>query len=534
MKKISRRSFLISAGLASGAAALTACSGSSSSTTTTSTAASGTTAEAPAGDGVLHISHATALDSLTPFRSNVHQDSPVLPLLYENLAVLDENKDLQPWVAKSWDTEDGYTYNVEIYDYVTDAEGNAITADDIVWNILKAKELALIPTFGKIDTCEKTGDYSFSVVFNTNMVSTFAYFMTHVYVVSQKAFEASSDEFGTSNVSTSAYKVSEFVASSTYAFEKRADYWQKEDLIPTVIKPNVEKVTFHYIPEASQQGIALETNTVDIAMDIDAASGTQFVDNSAYTVDLTDGPQGWTLFFSGADSSPVANDQKLRQAICTSIDKDGLIVGMSSGYAVKMVDAHSPMFVGANPDWANEEYYDYDEDAAKALLAESSYSGQTLSILCGSGSFVSRLAQMLQAYMLQIGVQVEINSLDSAQLMAIRLDGTKYDMFINSIGGPYLCDAWAIRYDPNAYSTGDGTSRHDYTLGEMLYETWTPEGYTQENIDKVHNYLKETAISFGLIDPQIFTIWNNNIGMAERVVRYTGSISPQACTYTNV
>lgn len=539
VKKINRRSFLKAMGVVAAAGTLAACGGSSNnsgSTAASSGAGSAAASAAPAkaGDGVLHVSHGTALDSLTPFRSNVSQDSPVLPVLYENLAVLDEDKELQPWVAKSWSTEDGFTYEVELYDSVTDANGNKITADDIVWNILKAKQEALIPTFGKIDSCEKTGDYSFKVTFITDMVSIFSYFMTHVYVVSQKEFEASSDGFGTSCVSTSAYKITEFVASSSYAFERRSDYWQKDELIQTVIKPKVEKVTFHYIPEASQQGIALETGTVDMAIDMDATTGIQYVDNSAYVTDLTDGPQGWTLFFSGADTSPVANDVKLRQAICTAIDKEGLIVGMSSGYAVPMVDAHAPTFVGANPDWANEAYYDYDESAAKSLLGESSYAGQTLSILCGSGSFVSRLAQMIQSYLLQVGIQVEINSLDMAQLMAIRLDGTKYDMFINSIGGPYLCDAWAIRYDPKAYATGDGTSRHDTTLGEMLYKTWTPDGYTQDNIDKVHDYLKETAIAYGLIDPQVFTIWNGAVGMEDTIRRYNGQVSPQACTYSNV
>ena len=141
---------------------------------------------------------------------------------------------------------------------------------------------------------------------------------------------------------------------------------------------------------------------------------------------------------------------------------------------------------------------------------------------------------MIQSYLLQVGIQVEINSLDAAQLMAIRLDGTKYDMFINSIGGPYLCDAWAIRYDPNAYATGDGTSRHDTTLGEMLYKTWTPDGYTQDNIDEVHDYIKDTAIAYGLIDPQVFTIWNNDVGMEDTIRRYNGQVSPQACTYSNV
>ncbi len=89
------------------------------------------------------------------------------------------------------------------------------------------------------------------------------------------------------------------------------------------------------------------------------------------------------------------------------------------------------------------------------------------------------MAQMIQAYCGAVGINVELNSLDIAGVMAIRLDGSQYDMFINTIQGPFLADHWSIRYDPAAYSTGDGTSRHDYELAELLYKTWTVEGYTK-------------------------------------------------------
>lgn len=538
MKKISRRNFLVVVGAAAAAAALTACSGSSSSSTgaaSGSTAASGSAAATPSGDGVLDLGFSTGLDSLTPFRPNTSQDAPFLVNLYENLGVLDENCELQPWVAKSWVTEDnGFTYDVELYENVSDAEGNAITADDIIWNINKAIDAALIPTFGKVDHVEKTGDYSLRIVFKSNMVGTFEYLMTHVYVVSQKAFEASADEFATSCVSTSAYKLTSFTASSIMAFERRDDYWQDTSLQHPVIQPLVEKVTYHCIPESSQQGIALETGTVDIALQIPITTGLQFEGNAGYNIDLADGPQGYTLFFSGADTSPCAYDQNLRQAICYAIDAEGLITGICSGYGIRMSDAHAPGFIGANPKWQDEEYYDYDEEKARELLAASDYNGQTLSILCSSSGDMPRLAQMLQSYLLAIGINLEINSVDSALFMAIRLDGTQYDLFINSIGGPYLADAWAIRYDPAAYETGDGTSRHDYDLAELLYKTWTPEGYTEENIDEVHYYLKESAIAYGLIDPQVMTIWNNNVGMEKVVRRYNGQISPSSCTYTGI
>ena len=87
-------------------------------------------------DGVLDIGTGITWDTLTPLRSNVGNNAPFAMAAYETLARLTENKEYIPQVAKSWVAgEDGKTFDVEIYDYVTDSAGNAITASDIVWMI---------------------------------------------------------------------------------------------------------------------------------------------------------------------------------------------------------------------------------------------------------------------------------------------------------------------------------------------------------------------------------------------------------------
>lgn len=281
-------------------------------------------------------------------------------------------------------------------------------------------------------------------------------------------------------------------------------------------------------------GIALETGTIDMALRVDSSTGAQFVDNPDYTVELTEGHQGWQVFFSGAEQSPVAEDVKLRQAICYAIDADGLVTGLCAGYGTPMYDAHSPIMIGYNEKWESEEYYPYDVEMAKSLLAESNYNGQTLTILASSATFSQRLAQMMQSYLMAAGINVELNVVDPALYTATRLDGTQYDMVINTIGGTYLSDAWAIRYDPAAYSTGDATSRHDYDLAELLYTAWTPEGWTEENIDAVHYYLKDNAIAYGMVNPQNMAIWRNDIGLENEVKEIAGYIAPAASTYNGL
>ena len=226
---------------------------------------------------------------------------------------------------------------------------------------------------------------------NNNIVGGFEKIMTDSYAISQAAFEASSDEFGSELVSTSPYTVTEFTANSVLTLELRDDYWQDVNNLPECVRPVVEKISFHSIPEASQMGIALETGEIDMAMRVDSSTGAQFVGNDNYTVELTEGHQGWQLFFSGADTSVCAEDVNLRQAICYAIDAEGLITGLCAGYGTVMYDAHSPVMVGYNPEWGERGILSLRCGKAKELLAQSNYNGETLNLLVSSATFSQRL-----------------------------------------------------------------------------------------------------------------------------------------------
>ncbi|WP_320129668.1 ABC transporter substrate-binding protein [uncultured Sphaerochaeta sp.] len=474
-------------------------------------------------DQTINIGYGTTLDSLTPFRSNTARNSPYFVQLYETLGVMDSMKETQPYAAKSWVSNDnGFTYEIEIWNTIKDSAGNKITASDIIWFLTESKKKALKPVFAKIESVEKTGDYTFTIKLKSNIVGTFQTLMADTYIISEKAFKESKDEFGTSCITTSPYKVVEFVPSASLKFERRTDYWQDIEKMPEVARPLVKNVNYSIITEAFQLGVALETGKVDAVIDIASTTGSQFIDNKNFTVDLSDGPQGWQVFFSGADTSLLANNVKLRQAICYAIDANGLITAMCSGFGTQMWDVGSPRLIGFNDAWKNEDYYSYNLEKAKQLLAESGYKGEKLILLSTSSAFASRLGQLLQNYLAAVGINLELNAMDMALYTAVRLDGTKYDMTINTVGGTSLADQWSIRFDPAAYAAGDATSRKDYTLGNMLYKTWSLDGWTTENIDAVHNYLKENAIAYGLVNPQVFTIWSNKLNM-KKVVK--GGIS---------
>ena len=239
------------------------------------------------GPVVINVGGPTGWDTLSPFRSNVGNNIPVLQtVVYESLGYLDGSNTLVPWAAKEWKTTDnGVTYDITLYDYITDSAGNKITSADLVWFVNTAKEKALKPNFKYVEKVEAIGDYTFKVTFNNTLVGVFETFMTDTFICSQAAYEKQGDDFVNSCITTSAYKCTEFVSGSSATFEKRADYWQDLSLLCDQLQPNVDKVTFHTIGEAAQLGIALETGVIDFAVQFPASTAVQFDGNKDFTLE---------------------------------------------------------------------------------------------------------------------------------------------------------------------------------------------------------------------------------------------------------
>ena len=99
-----------------------------------------------------------------------------------------------------------------------------------------------------------------------------------------------------------------------------------------------------------------------------------------------------------------------------------------------MHDVAVKTVVGYLKQWDSEEYFTYDVELAKEYLEKSDYNGEELVMPCMSDSTIQRVAQMIQSYLLQIGIQLKLNIVDSALFSAQRFDGSQYDMIIVNVG----------------------------------------------------------------------------------------------------
>ena len=138
---------LLKAGVAAFmAVSVMACSGGESggaATTDPGTSAAETTQPAPAENQEKVVKIATTSDpgSLGAFDEGSSSGRwTVLAYTYENLMYQGSDGQYHPWLAKSWtkneekSTPTHVVYDVELYDYITDFNGNNITADDVVFS----------------------------------------------------------------------------------------------------------------------------------------------------------------------------------------------------------------------------------------------------------------------------------------------------------------------------------------------------------------------------------------------------------------
>lgn len=467
------------------------------------------------GGKELKIGVNTAPQNISPF-TNFTNRQPVVHYLYETLVERDAEGNYVGILAKDWKTEDNITYSFEIYDYIKDAEGNEIKAEDCVFSLEHARDEAANTW---ITSAEVTGDYTFDVTLKDAAVSTFPTAMNRAPIVSKAAYEASEDGMATKPVSTSLYKVTEFVPNVSISFEKNENYWQTdENLQSAAVKlSTVDKMFFTKISEAAQQTIALETGAIDVFEKIANTETANFLEGGRDAENFTAlgyaAPTSWCFYF--ANQGVCGEDINLRKAITHAIDKDSLIVGVFDGMAKK------PTYYGA-PDGisdlvsnnASEDYCKYDPELAAEYLKKSNYNGEKLRLLIPNEDVHNRLAAIIQGQLMAIGLDVAIESYDNAMFQANFTDGSTWDISICQMGLSDIAFVWNfLCWDLSGGDKGAaGMALKDEKLKGLLETVNSVEGHNNENATAVTDYIDEMAYGQNLVSSEEYRIFRKDLG----------------------
>ncbi|HHU22531.1 MAG TPA: ABC transporter substrate-binding protein [Clostridiales bacterium] len=396
------------------------------------------------------------------------------------------------------------TYHVTIHDNIYDGENNHVTADDVIFSIEMAIKEGNISGLKFIDSAKKVDDYTVEIVMKSEMDYQFASSVGMINIVTKAAYEASPDGMSTTPVSTAPYELTEWSPGTSAILTAKKDYWGAELADPSVksawhwFAQDIDVAEYTKISEPSQMSIALETGTIDIALFLTQNEAERFMSNPDYNVHEIQDTLAYNLFFNCGDNS-VLSDKKLRQAICYAIDAEA-VRQANGGYGTMCYTFGSSEFVDNDPSWKNEGYYEYDRDAAEQLVKDSNYNGEVVRIMVSSAdSMRTTVAEVVQGFLLDVGINAQIDPYDSATFAANKYDETLYDIRVDTNSFECLADLWNQFLSAEGHKDGKNYGHfYDETLQGLLDNLTKADTYTPENIKAAHEYIKENAFAYSL------------------------------------
>ena len=469
----------------------------------------------------------TPFESLNPYTTMGAHLQIVGKAVFQPL-LCEYNGEVCGVIGKSWEWKDDYTLSIQMYENVYDSVGNHITADDVVFSYNTWKEAgAQAENISKTTSLVKTGDYSVEVTFAELVYPSVIDGALGFAIVSQNAYSA--DGFATNPIGTGGYVVKEFSSSSYLVVEKRTDAWQSEDLLPEPYKPRVDVVRIDMLSETEQIRGALEAGNVQIGT-INALVSLEFEGNPELGVVKV--PQNYAscIIFNGLEG-PTADNLALRQAIMYAVDCASMAYGMTNGTGHAAYTVGDENLVGYNPEWETDGYYDYDVEKAKAKLAEAGYEpGElTLSILSPAIPGMDMLAQLIQANLKAIGINLEIDLPDNASYMARRNAYTGgWDLCtVATVPKGYMINALGTIANCEIYNNGtlNICGFYDEELNS-LYKAALADPTSVEKMSALHQWIEDNAWAYGFA--VAYNFWGIDSGIEKLVFSASGEIVPTA------
>ncbi|MBQ7488320.1 MAG: ABC transporter substrate-binding protein, partial [Clostridia bacterium] len=333
----------------------------------------------------------------------------ILFTTYEMLMVK-EGDTFRGCLMKELTQVDDLTYDVELYDYIKDQDGNPLTASDIKFCYETAKASGNLPKLSAVESVEVLSEYVARFKFTALAAGDLESLLMECPIVTQKAYEQYAEQMGTYPVTTSPYRVTSYQTGSTIVYERVADYWQKDELLPLTSNHNVDKITFKIIPDAVQMVNALKTREIDISAAIDSAYIKDFMDVDGFNVtQIPDNTTKYLIF-----NNNVFGDANLRKAIAYGIDNEDISLFAFDGVALLAKDIGNSKYPDYVPAWDDEEYFEYDADKASELFAAAGVSSATYRLMYNVSDVNTAIATTIQSDLMDFGINLELIPYDNA------------------------------------------------------------------------------------------------------------------------
>lgn len=342
---------------------------------------------------------------------------------HDTLTTIDheDNSTIRPCLAESWDILDGgKTIVFHLRKDVKFHTGEAMTSEDVVYTF---KERILTGGTSRAllsSVVDVKADDNYTVRFELSGADQDIFYTLSSApscIVSKKAVEAEGNEG--ERYGTGAFKAQEYVQGEYVKMVRFDDYFGE--------KPKSKEIHWIIYPEDSARELALETGEIDICFS-PANSDLPYIEKHPNLTLV--GVEGLSIYYVGFNTqAPPFNDEFVRQAIASCINKDDAIMVAFDGLA----DAVHNVMAPAVPMYSPVKGYEYNPAEAKKLLAKSAYPNGFSSTIWVNQTDYEQMALVFKENLKQIGIDLTVVSLESTTLKA-SWNNADYQMCLQKFG----------------------------------------------------------------------------------------------------
>jgi peptide/nickel transport system substrate-binding protein len=377
--------------------------------------------------GTLTISLSASPSKLDPIHYSGTYESQIIGEVCNT--IIDYNSTLSAYVpslVESWTvSEDGTEYVFQIREGVyfqpgTFQDGREMTAEDVAYSLNRSAQYSDSNRLSMLDFAEVTGENEVTCTLKSSNAS----FLTALtdagnVVVPKEEVEGWGDDFGNHLVGTGPFSLKSFKLDQETVLVKNPNYFMGE--------PNIDELVFKVIVDPIQAVNALQTGDLDIATGLTGESVQKVKDNEDLNLLAINGLHVAYIYFNQVNGP--TSDIRVRQAIIEAINVDEMTQSIYKyGEASR---AYLPLPPGS---WGYDsslesEIPSYNVEHAKQLLAEAGYAdGMTLDLYIGNTPARRAMSVLVQAYLAQVGITVNIHAAEWGTFSDIAMSGNA-DMY---------------------------------------------------------------------------------------------------------
>lgn len=459
---------------------LAACGGSTSNdaaSTTDGTTTEGTTTEASdnqtgdetteatasTGEKILSVQVGPDPETIDPALNSAVDGGNMLLHSFECLLAVDENGQLVPGQAESWETsEDGLTWTFHLRDGLKWSDGSDLTANDFVYSWKRVCDpmvaapyaetvLSMVEGYdkaieGDLDALQVVAqdDNTLVVTLSTpcSYFGSLAAFAT-LSPVQEATVTANGDAWATSAatyISNGPFYVSEWVPGSYIMMTKNPYYWNADAI-------KLDGIKWNLIEDSNAAYSAYQTGEVLMIKSVPTEEIPSLKDSADFHVDPIIG----TYYLSLNLERDAFKDARVRKALSLAIDRDYVANTLMQG-------TYSPADNFMGPGWIDmdgkqfkdnanggQSYidvnnYEADLEEAKQLLADAGYpDGEgfpSISYTTNDVGYHKVVAEYLQQAWAQLGIDLQVDIVEWASFTPMRRNGD-FDVARNGWVGDY-------------------------------------------------------------------------------------------------